>query len=1674
LSDVVASGNPDYVLPQPAGQQLEQIPRLQPMQSVVELPDGALLVPGISGVVPNYRLLPITRPPEFDGTVDAHDKIVNYNAHAQAIGQQFDEILRKEMSSGTREEQVAALLRFKDHPLRANQILQVAQELSLRGAHNEVVDFLETQKGAAVANNTVAFFASDELKQWEAVELKRAGRDADTVRFCDNLLAADPKNTEAWRTRTMALVSQAGPDHVAAMAAFEEGFAKTGNYSLGMGALNAAMETGDLARAGKLAPLVSLAAKNFGADQAITFWPALVNAEATAVVGDVPAAQQAMLRLVDVLGSKNENGTQVVSDADKKTALNSINQILKAQPDKPGLAATLTPVKERLEMSLGQRPEQPLPYQAQTGVDETFAERGYHSRAGMTPDGFYQRGNVRRGNMLADSSTTLRDKMQFLEVAQTSLEKFVDSGLIRGADLPPGVDPHRSLSEIGDLETRIKASQTLVRGMFDVDERKLEDLHGLDHKIYDSVVRLRIEHSGATSLMHLTGQELRAYNALKEDEDLYKAVQKGEVTPEQRAAVEKLLPSRDSSLDPVASARDLIKTAELFRTSDTRTNITVTAEQGIGDCRHVAAATEALVSAVQQAKTGDLVMKAAQSLRDGDDAAVQGFTEAAGRELNGYEMRIYDQALKAPVEVAGKYEPVLTADGRFVAAANSEPQLIETHMHDVVRIGGAGEASKYVVADSFYETGPYRMGWVENDAPEVFSEKGLNKLRLSGGEVEAVVCRRDANGALEKDGRGFPIPVLDEQNRPVTVKLPLTLESTEYSSPSRLKVGTPTPGMQMLGVDVAEPSLAEALQNPNRPAEYARQAKFVVDNYGTPRVKTQELEQEELPAARARVAELTSPEKMNSIPLAERAAPPPVLDYEAAAPRPEVLPRGPAPTSVIMGLGMTVQAAGELAGPQKLTTGQKVTLLGQTASGLAQTGLEFAGPSMVNGAGGPTNFTGIGNNITGDVTAIGRLGGGLGALGGGFGMYSSAVGFKESWDSGSKTGMVMSGSNFVASTAFAVGGVAQVLGNASLAADSTGVGVCIGVPLQVAGLGFQLYDLHEQSAYMKGLMDSRLSDEAQQSHGGYTNPAVYVPGVPLKPEFTDYRGLLSLRTELMMHKTEYADGSRVSLDDLKGDPQRMTELARFFGGQYDKGVKDRQGALDDMGSWRHSSTIGQFSDYLRRNLRNIDDQATFEHNLDVGEHEVALGTSGRAALQELTAGPPDPSGKPQLVGYAWRLEEYNRRLAPLEGEYPGQLAELQKLRNLHIGLAARARVPGSLDPYVATEGREAILAERKKVEAMSPAAQEEYFSKNRQFLQKAGIDENRPDLALIGLSTSRAQYEAKAAQFAPAALEGEAQQALAQNAKTLATVNSQAGQYRDRLKALAKALPGVKSEDMPVAGDGGGKPASFRDAQAALARGIKEAQAKLDTLKADPAQDPDAKARADLQAVAVQAMQVEFANNENRNLAYKLQAYDRQAAALGDENAALRQDMAKQGLDRIAVTPDAGMQQANQAFADSRKDMAAQTQALEAAQTAFDKKFGDRDRQAELLKKGDPAYVRELGKLEALQFQISLDQIGAMQAENSYLKGYQALAQKESAQQNTEQNTVAPESGTPTRFMAAAGFRADNPDEAVFSQFLKTSPATTTVAEADPGAGADSTSPAAKKPSAPQAAQPPR
>jgi hypothetical protein len=157
-------------------------------------------------------------------------------------------------------------------------------------------------------------------------------------------------------------------------------------------------------------------------------------------------------------------------------------------------------------------------------------------------------------------------------------------------------------------------------------------------------------------------------------------------------------------------------------------------------------------------------------------------------------------------------------------------QNIETHNHNVLRLEGPDGKARYVVADSFYQNEPYKMSFVQDQAPEVVTENGKERLRTSGGYVDAVVCEREPDGSLKLDKNKKPIPVLDENKKPVTRRTRIVLETTGYSDAATTKELVPTPEDTFNGraQEPGQKRLVESLVDPQRNEKYGRLAELAV------------------------------------------------------------------------------------------------------------------------------------------------------------------------------------------------------------------------------------------------------------------------------------------------------------------------------------------------------------------------------------------------------------------------------------------------------------------------------------------------------------------------------------------------------------------------------------------------------------------------------------------------------------------------------------------------------------------------------------------------------------------------------------------------------------------------------------------------------------------------------
>lgn len=206
---------------------------------------------------------------------------------------------------------------------------------------------------------------------------------------------------------------------------------------------------------------------------------------------------------------------------------------------------------------------------------------------------------------------------------------------------------------------------------------------------------------------------------------------------------------------------------------------------------------------------------------------------------------------------------------------------------------------------------------------------------------------------------------------------------------------------------------------------------------------------------------------------------------------------------------------------------------------------------------------------------------------------------------------------------------------------------------------------------------------------------------------------------------------------------------------------------------------------------------------------------------------------------------------------------------------------GAVRNYVTAElVKKNVLAEREKVEAMTPEQQEAYFRKNAEFIAKAGL-QDRQDLAWVGLSTSRQEYLAKAMEFAPGALAQEAQKDLTQNGAALAKIEQSnmalatANQSRASLGAVGDP-PMLDASGKPLQ-DKEGRPVTYASLSTVMDSAIADEGRKLDAMRQDPGTQlsPDQQARITIEEAAVSQMKLDRATLESQKLAYQSMAYDK-------------------------------------------------------------------------------------------------------------------------------------------------------------------------------------------------------
>jgi hypothetical protein len=739
-------------------------------------------------------------------------------------------------TSQRRQAEMKAIAPFADEFLYEQYFNRITHELAKRGYAQELDQFIEAQAELYkfTHNGESGGYNAPRIREMLAVTYHLDKQYDQALAIADEVLGNDSRpHVAAWRTKAMALRdrSHSHEDQMESHQAFEEGFAKTGDYSLGMGAMHGAMEAGDAALALQYAELVKLATLNVGGDETKIFWASLGYAESSLMTGAQDDIAKAMLHMEALLEPQKGIKSHQVTVAQKLSALERMERVSAQMPQ---LRTALKPLHDRLAMSLGQMDYAALPaaYEARFDPVERLARKqSYNHRDAGLENGFERGGNTGVNGMLSKSATSPIDKALYAEIANTPLREFIASGVLKSKDMPWGVSVSQPLAAIRNDESRIRVQQAMSRGFFHVDQRSMEHLHSLEHKTYDAGVRAHLFIAGIYDKSHLTQTETNIYQAIKEsqleDKDgrtLYANLHQrrppsGHQSNELAGIFARFVLREETAPDP----HQLIAKAELFRRSDTSTNTSVCLSKGDGDCRHINDAETQLGEAVQQARVKQSIMLAAQGIVEKDAGKFRKNLREADDELTRYETRVADHVVMAAVEVPKMYKPVLTRDGRFVASQDNKISAIEGHTTANTFIKGSDGSVVHAITDAFYQgkkqgrdqkEGPYKLGWVvpKQKAKIVENSRGEQVLEMVAGEIQAVICERDDEGKIKLDGEGYPIPVRSMK----PVKTELILQSSGYSR-NQDKVPSSQPMLRYGGADLAAiPDIVKELTDPQR------------------------------------------------------------------------------------------------------------------------------------------------------------------------------------------------------------------------------------------------------------------------------------------------------------------------------------------------------------------------------------------------------------------------------------------------------------------------------------------------------------------------------------------------------------------------------------------------------------------------------------------------------------------------------------------------------------------------------------------------------------------------------------------------------------------------------------------------------------------------------------------
>ena len=574
---------------------------------------------------------------------------------------------------------------------------------------------------------------------------------------------------------------------------------------------------------------------------------------------------------------------------------------------------------------------------------------------------------------------------------------------------------------------------------------------------------------------------------------------------------------------------------------------------------------------------------------------------------------------------------------------------------------------------------------------------------------------------------------------------------------------------------------------------------------------------------------------------------------------------------------------------------------------------------------------------------------------------------------------MMSSANLTTSTVGAVGSIMAWRGATAIGGKLITMSAYSGGVLAVGQGAATLIEGYANHSIERSDILERSQSQTVASVGTAKTTDQYADIPGLKPQAAEYQKLHEWVGEINREKPKYSNGSIINPKELLDNPKGLEDVTAGLAiGNRNYAENIRKAEFDGMITRETvmSTTLGRYTSLPLANLisgRDIEKEVgTAREKMDDANRRAALGSH---ALTEIAG--DMGNGK---RNYQQRYADYERLIKPLEKEYPSQIQELEKLRQVTIALndpknqgyvraaelgakpgtqamtdfnnamtradqedAVRTKQatelatkkdmagiqkflgvsdtewkqPGSngksLEKLVkdrikdgqilpllkghvqATSATRQAVAEQlgkitfaqemEKVEKMSPEEQEAYFTKNREFIQKAEL-QGRRDLGLIGLSTSATDYMAKKMEFTPQAFEEQAvKESLVSHKQLKAMKNETAAManYIPGAESSFKALTGRDMEPAPMLDQDGkqlindkGQPLTVTEFKSQLAGIIRQQEKATDELRIRRMtnKDPDLTAKQRIQGAGLSALKLQYETLEQQEMGYKLAQYE--------------------------------------------------------------------------------------------------------------------------------------------------------------------------------------------------------